>query len=250
MESENVTLASACCNRPPAVIEYTPKGEMFHLKNGLRCYITGSKDSKAAIIHSYDIFNYHPNAFHAADIFADAGFRVIMPDMFRDHPVRMEMMGDRQKIMDRLNAVGTFDNLYDDYKAVKEYLVKDEGFDKLLLAGHCWGSCMSMRFSAHDADFLGAALFHPSLVNSADFYNIQCPVILQPSMEDPDWSVEYKAITEKPFGKLCYYQRFDDMYHGWTSGRGEWYDPYIKKRADEAFANAIRGFNRILDARS
>ncbi|OLY79442.1 putative AIM2 family protein [Smittium mucronatum] len=244
-----MSLISACCNRPPVKIEYTPKGEIFHLENGLRCYITGNKDSKAAIIHNYDIFNYHPNCFHAADIFAEAGFRVIVPDMFRDHPVKVEMLGDRQKIMARLIEVGMFPHLESDYKAVKAHL-NGEGFDKIFLTGYCWGAKMCMALTASDSSYLGGALFHPSLLDENDFKNAQAPMIIQPSKEDPDFTEWYQELTAKPFGKYCYLQVYDDMVHGFTSGRGEWYIPHVKKRADEAFNNAIRGFNRILADRA
>ncbi|OLY84546.1 putative AIM2 family protein [Smittium mucronatum] len=240
-----MSLISACCTRPPIKMEYTPKGETITLENGLKCYVTGKKGSKAAVIHLYDIFALRPNSYHAADIFADAGFRVIMPDLLRDHPIKVEMLGDRQKIIKRLSTVGTYPYLRSDLILVKEYL-NGEGFNKIFLSGYCWGAKLAMALSAEDSSYLGGALFHPSLLEEDDFKNSQAPMIIQPSMEDPDFTEWYKELLAKPFGPYCYLQVYDDMLHGYAAGRGEWYIPHIKERADEAFNNAIRGFNRIL----
>ncbi|OLY80900.1 putative AIM2 family protein [Smittium mucronatum] len=244
-----MSLISACCTRPPVKIEYTPKGETFVMENGLRCYITGKKNAKAAVIHLYDIFAMHPNSYHAADIFAEAGFRVILPDLLRDTPVKVEMLGDRQKILKRLNAVGTYPYLRSDLFDVKKYL-NEEGFDKIFLTGYCWGAKLAMRLSAEDSSFLGGALFHPSLLDENDFKSAQAPMIIQPSKEDPDFTEWYKELEAKPFGPYCYIQVYDDLFHGYAAGRGEWYLPHIKERADEAFSNAIRGFNRILASKA
>ncbi|OLY80772.1 putative AIM2 family protein [Smittium mucronatum] len=225
---------------------YVPLGEKLVLNEDLECYISGDMESKAAIIYLYDIFCNHSNAYEGADIFARNGYRVIMPDLLRNHPVRVEMLGDWQRVKSRLEMDGSYEELEGDFRAVKEYLVDVEGFDKVLLVGFCWGAKKAMELSAHDNFYLGGALFHPSFLELEDFEKAQAPMIIQPSMQDPDFSTEFDVLASKPFGSLCYIQTYDDMIHGFTSGRGDWGNPQVRSRANEAFTNALRGLDRII----
>ncbi|OLY84241.1 putative AIM2 family protein [Smittium mucronatum] len=239
-------------NRGDSQEEYShaPDGDKIFLNGDLECYVSGDKNSKAAIVYIYDIFGNHSNAYEGADIFARHGYRVIMPDFLRNNPVRVEMLGDWQRIKSRFETKESYEMLESDFKAVKDYLVNVEGFDKVLLVGFCWGAKKAMELSEHDDFYLGGALFHPSFLTLEDFKGVQAPMIIQPSMHDPDFTEGFEIISQKSFGDLCYIQVYDDMIHGFASGRGDWSDSHVRVRTNEAFSNALRGFGRILAEKS
>ncbi len=57
-------------------------GAIVNLHDDMRCYIVGS--GARALIVIYDIFGFAPaNTRHNCDLLADAGFLVVMPDLFR-----------------------------------------------------------------------------------------------------------------------------------------------------------------------
>ncbi|OMJ27621.1 putative AIM2 family protein [Smittium culicis] len=234
-----------CCDTPPVQAEYTPIGQKFNLKDDLECYITGDKDSKAAIIYIYDIFCLHPNAYQGADILAKSGYRVIMPDFLRNDPPTMEMLGDGAAFMSYIKRKGTYDVLKPDFEAVKNYLNSTEKIDRIFLIGFCWGAKMVMNLSAHDSSYKGGALVHPSLLELSDFESAQAPMIILPSKDERDFTQDYKVLQSKPFADLCYMQVYDDMIHGWCAARGEWADAHVASRANEAFRAVVQGFAKI-----
>ncbi|OLY82706.1 putative AIM2 family protein [Smittium mucronatum] len=238
-------LIPQCCETPPVQAHYTPVGETFKLKDDLECYVSGSKDSKSAIIFFYDIYCFHPNAYQGADILAKSGFRVIVPDFLRNTPPSMDTLMDQEKFAKYVKINASYEVLKPDYEAVKNYLVNVEKFDKVFLIGFCLGAKMVMQVSAHDSFYLGGALVHPSLLELSDFENAQAPMIILPSSYERDFTQDYKVLTSKTFGSLCYLQRFDDMEHGWCAARGDWSDPRVASRANEAFRAVVTGFSKI-----
>ncbi|OLY80419.1 putative AIM2 family protein [Smittium mucronatum] len=226
---------------------YSPHGVFLNLKEDLECYITGEKNSKSAIIYLYDVFCMHPKAYKGADFFAENGYRVIIPDLLRNHPVRVEMLGDMQRIISRLNRDGSYKKLERDFKDIKDYLVNVENFERVFLVGFGWGAKKAMELSAHDDFYLGGALFYPSFLEMKDFEKSQAPMIIQSSKQDPDFTKGFAILKSKAFGRFCYLQIYDDMIHGFASGRGDCGNPKVKARTNEAFSTVLRYFYKILN---
>ncbi|PWA03607.1 hypothetical protein BB558_000296 [Smittium angustum] len=241
-----MSFTTECCSTPPFQTEYTPTGKTFKLKDDLDCYAVGDPNSKAAIIYLYDIFNLHPNAYQGCDILARSGFRVIMPDIFRKDPTPVQSLGNPEKFMDFINRKATYEVLKDDFALIKNYIKNVEGFENVFLIGFCVGSKMAMILSAHDPFYKAGALIHPTLLEISDFEKAQFPVVLLPAKTDRDFSEDFAVISAKPFGNLCYHQRFDDMVHGFCSARGDWTDALNSKRANEAFSISVSTFYKVL----
>ncbi|PWA03556.1 hypothetical protein BB558_000240 [Smittium angustum] len=241
-----MSLIKECCDTPPVQVNYTPIGKTFKLKDDLDCYVVGDINAKAAIIYIYDIFSLHPNAYQGCDILAKSGFRVIMPDLLRNDQTVEQCLGDSAKFMDFLKRKGTYEVIKDDLDATKNHIKNVEGFENVALIGFCWGAKIVMNLSAHDSFYKAGALVHPSLLEISDFENAQCPMVLLPSMNERDFTEDFAVISAKPFGSLCYHQRFDDMIHGWCAARGEWADAHIASRANEAFSIVVSNFRKIL----
>ncbi|OMH82382.1 putative AIM2 family protein [Zancudomyces culisetae] len=170
-----------------------------------------------------------------------------MPDFLRNDPPTNEMLGDGNKFMDYVKRKGTWEILESDFKLAKKYL-QDNGAENIFLIGFCWGAKMVMAASAHDPSYKGGACVHPSLLVAEDFEKANAPMIVLPSQNERDFTEDFKLIQAKPFGKLCYMQRFDDMIHGWCAARGEWQDSAVAARANEAFTIVASGFKSILSS--
>ncbi|PWA02748.1 hypothetical protein BB558_001101 [Smittium angustum] len=241
-----MSFIEACCNTPPVQAEYTPIGKTFKLKDDLDCYVVGNPNSKAAIIYLYDIACLHPNAYQGCDIFAKSGFRVFMPDFLRSDPTLPLIKSDLGKILELIERKGTYEYLEGDFDITKNHIKNVEGFQSVALVGFCWGTKMAMQLSAHDTFYKAAALIHPSLLELSDFENVQCPIVILPSKDERDFTKDFAVINAKSFGNLCYQQRFDDMKHGWCAARGEWSNPHIASRSNEAFSIVMSRFHQIL----
>ena len=71
-------------------VNYKPTGRRLWIDN-MDIYETGAKESRNVLIAAYDIFGFHPNTLHFADMIAEKGpFTVVMPDFFRRRPYLME----------------------------------------------------------------------------------------------------------------------------------------------------------------
>ncbi|OMJ25311.1 hypothetical protein AYI70_g982 [Smittium culicis] len=78
----------------PVKPNYTPIGEKIDIQEGINCYITGSKDSKAGIIFFYDVAGYSDNVFQDADILGKRGYRVIITNFWANEPTVIELLDD------------------------------------------------------------------------------------------------------------------------------------------------------------
>ncbi|CAL8991639.1 unnamed protein product, partial [Prunus brigantina] len=75
-----------CCSNPPALNPSSGSGHVEKL-GGFNSYVTGSPDSKLAILLVHDGFGYEaPKARKLADKIAAAGFIVVLPDFFNGDP--------------------------------------------------------------------------------------------------------------------------------------------------------------------
>jgi len=71
-----------CFENPPNLSSTCGVGSVQEF-GGLQTYITGSLDSKRAVILLSDIFGYEaPNLMKVADKYAESGFLVVVPDFF------------------------------------------------------------------------------------------------------------------------------------------------------------------------
>ncbi|XP_048333160.2 endo-1,3;1,4-beta-D-glucanase-like isoform X2 [Ziziphus jujuba] len=75
-----------CCSNPPVLDPSCGAGHVQKLA-GLDTYVTGSPDSKLAILLVSDVFGYDaPNLRYLADKAAATGFFVVVPDFWHGDP--------------------------------------------------------------------------------------------------------------------------------------------------------------------
>ncbi|CAN6677041.1 unnamed protein product [Malus baccata var. baccata] len=153
--------SSECCSNPPALNPSSGSGHVEKL-GGFDSYVTGSPDSKLAVLLVHDAFGYEaPKARMLADKIAAAGFIVVLPDFFNRDPFN----GDLASLPVWLKAHAP-DKTIEDAKLVIEAL-KSKGVSAIGAVGFCWGGKGVVELAKHD--FIQAAvLCHPSFVTLDD----------------------------------------------------------------------------------
>nr|GMD01365.1 endo-1,3;1,4-beta-D-glucanase-like [Ipomoea batatas] len=75
-----------CFNNPPTLSSTTGSGSLQEIA-GIKTYVSGSQDSKLAILMISDVLGYEaPKLRKLADKVAGAGFLVVVPDLFYGDP--------------------------------------------------------------------------------------------------------------------------------------------------------------------
>ncbi|PON81444.1 Dienelactone hydrolase [Trema orientale] len=124
-----------CCSNPPTLDPNSGAGSVEQL-GGLNTYISGSPNSKFAVLFVSDIFGYEaPNIRLVADKVAAAGFYVAVPDFFYSDPFVYDDINRPLQVW--IKDHGTEKGI-EDAKSVIEAL-KSKGFAALGAAGFCWG---------------------------------------------------------------------------------------------------------------
>ncbi|KAJ2491786.1 hypothetical protein IWW37_001985 [Coemansia sp. RSA 2050] len=219
---------------PPVVANYTAKGE--HGKLGdIDCYFTGKKDSKRGIFVNYDAFRYHPNVFQICDILGSLGYCVVVPDLFRGETLTMEDLGNPVAMCKFMQNSGSWNTSKASYVQGLEYL-RNSGATSVGVIGFCWGGKIALTSLQELGGIVGGAIVHPAMVTSDDFGKINAPLLALPyNDEDLEmFKTGYAELRTKPFGAKCRLESFVDVVYGFCGPRGDWSDPAIAKRVNDA----------------
>eukprot|EP01120_Amphizonella_sp_Union-15-10_P002510 TRINITY_DN1277_c0_g2_i1.p1 TRINITY_DN1277_c0_g2~~TRINITY_DN1277_c0_g2_i1.p1 ORF type:complete len:265 (+),score=54.82 TRINITY_DN1277_c0_g2_i1:69-797(+) len=239
-------MSEACCTVPPVKSDYVGKGTLETFED-LQIYSAGPKDSKTVYISFYDIFGNLPNVQQFADKLAEAtGDRVVMPDFFKGKPWPQDKFPPAD-IKDLISWIGEAGNWE---KVIKPYLpglfekLKKEGAIRIASYGFCWGGKIAVQLASSDFPVSAIAIIHPSFCQPEDANNINCPVIVIPSKDEPDFTPFMENLKKKPFADKCEHHRFGDVPHGWCGARGDYKNEVHVKRATEVITLVANYFKR------
>ena len=152
-----------CCANPPALSSSCGVGHEEEI-GGLKCYVTGSPESKLAVVLISDIFGYQaPNLRKLADKVAASGFYVVVPDFFYGDPYAPEN-ADRPLPVWRKDHGQ--DKGFEDAKPVIQAL-KSKGISSIGAAGFCWGAKPVVELAKY-GHIQAAVLLHPAFVSLED----------------------------------------------------------------------------------
>jgi dienelactone hydrolase len=121
-----------------------------------------------------------------------------------------------------------------------EYLRSDLGFDKVGVIGFCYGGSSSVLVSS-SGKFDAAVSIHGAGHSTDDLAKAKCPIFYIVADGDPSFPKEkvegvQAALKEHPEqGKI---KVFEGVQHGWVN-RGQYDDPEVQKKADEAMADTV-----------
>ncbi|XP_037047402.1 uncharacterized AIM2 family protein C30D10.14-like [Bradysia coprophila] len=201
------------------------------------------------LIAVHDIFGFSSsNMKQITDHMAvqAGGFRVALPDFFRgDHwdinvpitPIEraafIQRVGDWETIVkpDLINTVRYY---------------QSQGVQEFAIFGMCWGGRTGTDAAMELSDYFKAsAIVHPSLVSNDEAYSVRMPMYLMPSRDQPDMLPFYQVLRNN-FGDNSGHRRFDDMFHGFASTRGNFSDPLNQMHVNEIIRTLGVFFERIL----
>ncbi|ODN81121.1 hypothetical protein L202_03214 [Cryptococcus amylolentus CBS 6039] len=213
---------SCCSDLPPVQAEYTPKGT-YTTFSGLKTYVVGPEDAKAAVLYTYDIFGFSPQILQGADLIASQGYRVVMPDFLVGKYATPELFGPgaeakKQEYISQFPAAIPTQSkpLADSIAALKA-----AGHSRVAILGACWG----YKAAVITEGLPGVDVFlavHPTFPAPEDAEKINVPaLILSTSGEDKSVidAIE-KGVEAKNPGKN-FFKRYADQQHGFAAARAD-----------------------------
>ncbi|ONH65130.1 Protein AIM2 [Cyberlindnera fabianii] len=208
---------------------------------GVNCYVSGVKSDKVVVITT-DIFGHtYKNNMLIADGFAAAGYYTIIPDLFDGKPFRNE---DFSGLMPWLSQI----DLDAIHKLVDKFF-KDLNDDLsptfIGAVGHCFGALFATRAISKGKPVTCAAVAHPSWTDIKDVEAITKPLLISAAEDDPRFTPELRALTEKTLKEIkATYQL--DLFSGCSHGyavRGDESIPSVKYAKDKTFHDQVYWFN-------
>ena len=233
-----------CCSNPPTLNPNSGSGHVEKL-GGLQTYVSGSPDSKRAVLLVSDVFGYEaPNLRKLADKVAAAGFYVVVPDFFYGDPFVPE--NSERPIAVWIKEHGA-DKGFEDAKSVIDAL-KSKGVTAIGAAGFCWGGKVVVELSKCEP-IQAAVLLHPAFVTVDDVKAVKIPIAILGAEIDkrspPELVKQFEEILNGKPEVDCFVKIFPKVSHGWTT-RFSVEDETAVKCAGEAHQDMIRWFTKFV----
>ncbi|XP_075653615.1 endo-1,3;1,4-beta-D-glucanase-like [Castanea sativa] len=238
-------LSSQCFQNRPTLSSTCGAGTVQEF-GGLQTYITGSPDSKLALIFIADACGYEaPNLRKLADKIAGAGFLVVVPDFFYGDPV-IDPEGPNFDINPWLKVHNT-DKGYEDAKAVIAAL-KSKGVSAIGAAGFCWGGMVLVKL-ASSTDLHAAVILHPGPITEDQINDVKVPIAILGAENDHIFpSEQLKLFGEKLSAKSeidSFVKIFPGVGHGWTV-KYKADDESAVKSAEESHSDMLNWFTKYV----
>jgi len=234
------TLHSQCCENPPTLDPVYGKGHVVDDLGGLKTYITGSPESKLAILLISDAFGYEaPLLRNLADKVAASGFYVVVPDFFHGDPLTPEIL-EAETSRDQWISKHKMEQGFEEAKPVIETL-KKKGFSAIGAAGFCWGGKVVVMLAKYD--YINAAVsIHPGPLTHDDIRDVKQPISIL-GAEIDEWSPpevvkEFAEILSLKPEVDSHVKIFPGVVHGWAV-RYDVNDKTAVEKAEEAHKDML-----------
>ncbi|KAH0641181.1 hypothetical protein KY285_037767 [Solanum tuberosum] len=231
-----------CCENPPALSSISGHGYVLEL-GGLKTYVSGSSNSKHAILLISDVYGYEaPNLRKLADKVAAGGYYVMVPDFLYGDPYNPENTEKPIKVW--LQSHGT-DKGFEDAKQVIAAL-KDKGISAIGAAGFCWGGKVVVELAKSD-NIQAAVLLHPSFVSVDDIKELKAPIAILGAEIDqlspPELVKQFEEILSSKPEVDSFVKVYPGVSHGWTV-RYSVEDKKAVQSAEEAHQDMLDWFTK------
>ncbi|XP_043709275.1 endo-1,3;1,4-beta-D-glucanase-like isoform X1 [Telopea speciosissima] len=229
-----------CCANPPALNPNSGEGTVKEF-GGLLSYITGSLDSKAAILLVSDVFGFEaPNLRKLADKIAAAGYYVVVPEFMHGDPYDPD--NTERPVLVWIKDHGV-DKGFEEAKPIVS-AIKSKGFSTIGAAGFCWGGKVVVEL-AKSGYIQAAVLCHPGLVTIDDFKEVKAPIAVLGAEIDEYSPPELLEQFEGVLSVEGYVKIFPGVIHGWTV-RYDVEDKKAVEAAEEAHQDMLDWFAKYV----
>ncbi|KAL0742756.1 hypothetical protein Bca4012_084269 [Brassica carinata] len=245
-----------CTENPPKLDPNSGSGHVEKV-GGLDSYVTGSTQSKLAIVLVSHVFGYETPQLRTsrmyislenlicykdlvrklADKVAEAGFYAVVPDFFHGDPYNPA--NEDRPLPIWIKDHGQ-DKGFEDSKPVVEAL-KNKGITTVGAAGFCWGAKVAVELAKQEL-VEAVVLLHPSRVTVDDIKGVKVPISVLAAEYDqvtpPELVNQFQdVLATKPEVK-SFVKIFPRVKHGWTV-RYDPNDPSEVEAAEEAHRDML-----------
>ncbi|KAL0434492.1 UNVERIFIED_CONTAM: 1,4-beta-D-glucanase [Sesamum latifolium] len=239
-----MSVSDQCCSNPPTLTPDCGAGEVQEL-GGLSCYVSGSADSKIAVILISDIFGYEaPKLRKLADKVAAAGYYTVVPDYFRGDPCDAERF---HQVFPGWIKIHGPEQGFEDTKPLIEAL-KSKGITKIGAAGFCWGAKVVVEL-AKEGYIQAGVLLHPSLISVEDIQGVKVPLSILGAEHDqsspPELVRQFETVLNAKPEVDAFVKIFPGVSHGWAVRCSD-DDDHAVKSAEEAHGDMLDWFAKYL----
>lgn len=236
--------SSHCWESPPALNPAGGVGEVVDDFGGLKAYVAGSAESKAAVILVSDVFGFEaPKLRKIADNVALSGYLVVVPDFLHGDPFDPSNPNNRAMWLQAHSPQKAFEEAKPAIAALKEKGVATVG-----AAGYCWGAKVVVEL-AKVHEIQAAVLLHPSLLTVDDIKEVKCPISILGAEIDktspPELLKEFEQILSANSGIDHFVKIFPGVAHGWAVRYSD-DDVAAVRSAAEALHDMTHWFNKYL----
>ncbi|PRQ38865.1 putative alpha/Beta hydrolase [Rosa chinensis] len=227
-----MSTSAACFENPPTLSSTYGQGTVLEF-GGLKNYVTGSTESKLAVLLVSDVFGYeNPNLRKLADKLDAARFFVVVPDFFYGDPVNL-------------------DNPQFDRESWFKAHSKCQGVSAIGAAGFCWGGVVVAKLAKSD-DIKAAVILHPGRLADEDIHD-KFHVKIHTAILGAEIDKTSPPEQLKQFGEILsvksefdsFVKIFPGVAHGWTM-RYNAEDESAVKSAEEAHLDMLNWFTKYV----
>ncbi|PRQ38856.1 putative alpha/Beta hydrolase [Rosa chinensis] len=240
-----MSTSAACFENPPTLSSTYGKGTVLEF-GGMKTYVTGSTESKLAVLLVSDVFGYeNPKVSEKlADKVAAAGFFVVVPDFFYGDPVNFDNpQFDRESWL----IAHSKEKGYEDSKSVLAAL-KSQGVSAIGAAGFCWGGVVVAKLAKSD-DIKAAVILHPGRLADEDIHEVKVHTAILGAEIDktspPEQLKQFEEILSVKSEFDSFVKIFPGVAHGWTM-RYNAEDESAVKSAEEAHLDMLNWFTKYV----
>ncbi|XP_062231323.1 endo-1,3;1,4-beta-D-glucanase-like isoform X2 [Phragmites australis] len=206
--------SSHCWENPPELNPAGGGGEVVEDFGGLKTYVAGSAESKAAVILVSDVFGFEaPNLRKIADKVASSGYLVVVPDFLHGDPKDPNKPSNREMWLQSHTPKKACEEAKPVIAALKE-----KGVSTIGAAGYCWGE-------------------------------VKCPISMLGAENDkstpPELLKQFEQVLSDNSAIDHFVKIFPGVAHGWAVRYSD-NDAAAVKSAEEALRDMTGWFDKYL----
>ncbi|CAM0955620.1 unnamed protein product [Alopecurus aequalis] len=234
-----------CCANPPTLSPASGEGKVVDSFGGIRAYVAGAQDSKAAVVLISDVYGFEaPKLRNIADKVASSGYFVVVPDFLHGDPYVPEDANRPIQVWIKENAPS---KAFEEAKPVIAAL-KEQGVSSVGAAGYCWGAKVVAELAKAN-EIQAAVMSHPSFVTVDDIKEVKCPIAVLGAETDrtspPELVRQFEQVLSSKSAIGYLVKIFPGVSHGWTV-RYNSDEAAAVKSAEEALADLTDWFKKNL----